>query len=135
QSRRIKITNEYRTAKTAILVATDVVARGMDFPGVTAVIQLGLPMDKESYIHRLGRTARADAEGRGILIVCSVEAWFPKYTLKAIKLIPQQPYLSSAPAVLSVAEKMDDEENAKCYRAWMGYYNGFMKALRWDKEE
>lgn len=135
QSRRIKITNEFRTAKTAILVATDVVARGMDFPGVTAIIQLGLPMDKESYIHRLGRTARADAEGRGILIVTSIESWFPKYTLKEIKLIPRQADLSSAAAVTSVAEKMDDEEKAKIYRAWLGYYNGFMKALRWDKEE
>lgn len=134
QSRRSKITNEFRTAKTAILVATDVVARGMDFPGVTAIIQLGLPMDKESYIHRLGRTARADAEGRGILIISSVESWFPKYTLKEIKLIPRQPDLSSASAVISVAERMDDEEKAKIYRAWLGYYNGFMKALRWDKE-
>lgn len=135
QSRRSKITNEFRTAKTAILVATDVVARGMDFPGVTAIIQLGLPMDKESYIHRLGRTARADAEGRGILIISSVESWFPKYTLKEIKLIPRQPDLSSASSVISVAERMDDDEKAKIYRAWLGYYNGFMKALRWDKEE
>lgn len=135
QSRRTKITDEYRKSRTAILVATDVVARGMDFPGVTAIIQVGLPMDKESYIHRLGRTARADADGRGILIVTALEAWFPRYTLKEIKLIAREPDLSSAPAVADVAARMDDEEKAKVYRAWLGYYNGFMKQLRWDKEE
>lgn len=135
QSRRTKITEEYRKSQKAILVATDVVARGMDFPGVTAVIQVGLPMDKESYIHRLGRTARADADGRGILIVTSLEAWFPKYTLKEIKLTPREADLSSTGDVLDLAAKMEDEEKAKIYRAWLGYYNSFMKQLRWDKEE
>ena len=63
QSKRTKISDAFRAAERAILVATDVVARGMDFPNVSTVFQVGLPTDKESYIHRLGRTARA---GRGV---------------------------------------------------------------------
>ncbi|KAH7233440.1 hypothetical protein BKA59DRAFT_504339 [Fusarium tricinctum] len=112
QNKRTKITNDYRTARSAILVATDVVARGMDFPGVTTVIQVGMPADKQSYIHRLGRTARADAEGRGILI----------YSLKEISFKP-------------LAEKMEDDSKTRIYQAWLGYYNSHMKSLKWDKEE
>ncbi|KAI1014398.1 hypothetical protein LB504_012165 [Fusarium proliferatum] len=135
QNKRTKITNDYRTARSAILVATDVVARGMDFPGVTTVIQVGMPADKQSYIHRLGRTARADAEGRGILIVCDAEGFFPKYSLKEINLIARDADLSPSQDVIEVAEKMEDDEKSRVYQAWLGYYNSHMKALRWDKEE
>ncbi|KAF5710956.1 RNA helicase [Fusarium mundagurra] len=135
QNKRTKITNDYRTARNAILVATDVVARGMDFPGVTTVIQVGMPADKQSYIHRLGRTARADAEGRGILIVSDAEGFFPKYSLKEINLLPREADLSPSSDVISVAEKMEDDEKSRVYQAWLGYYNSHMKSLRWDKEE
>ena len=133
QSKRTRITNEYRTARNAILVATDVVARGMDFPGVTTVIQVGLPADKQSYIHRLGRTARADADGRGILIVCEAESFFPTYTLKEIKFNPREADVSPFQDVIDHASKMEDEDKARVYQAWLGYYNSHMKALRWDK--
>ncbi|KAI8712370.1 hypothetical protein NCS52_01335000 [Fusarium sp. LHS14.1] len=123
QNKRTKITNEYRDSSSSILVATDVVARGMDFPGVTTVIQVGLPADKQSYIHRLGRTARADADGRGVLIVSAAEAWFPKWSLKEITLRPREPDLSLAGEVLSIAEKMEEDDKARIYQAWLGYYN------------
>ncbi|KAL2107859.1 hypothetical protein VUR80DRAFT_4670 [Thermomyces stellatus] len=135
QARRTRITDEYRGVRRAVLVATDVVARGMDFPGVTAVIQAGLPMDKESYVHRLGRTARAEADGRGVLIVTALESWYPRCALRELNLTPRPADLSSAPDVLALAERMEDEERAKIYRAWLGYYNSFMKQLGWDKEE
>ncbi|KAF5005861.1 hypothetical protein FDECE_7719 [Fusarium decemcellulare] len=135
QNKRTKITNEYRDARSAILVATDVVARGMDFPGVTTVIQVGIPADKQSYIHRLGRTARADADGRGHLIVSAAEAWFPKWSLKDIKLIPRSANLSSADEVTNIAERMEEESKAKIYQAWLGYYNNYLKNFKWDKEE
>ncbi|KAF9775790.1 hypothetical protein IL306_006075 [Fusarium sp. DS 682] len=135
QNKRTRITNDYRTAKSGILVATDVVARGMDFPGVTTVIQVGLPSDKQSYIHRLGRTARADADGRGILIVSDAESFFPKYSLKEINLIPRDADLSPTNDVIEVASKMEDDDKSRVYQAWLGYYNSHMKSLRWDKEE
>ncbi|GKU22492.1 unnamed protein product [Fusarium langsethiae] len=135
QNKRTRITNDYRTARSAILVATDVVARGMDFPGVTTVIQVGLPSDKQSYIHRLGRTARADADGRGILIVSEAEGFFPKYTLKEINFQPREADLSPTRDVIDQASKMEDETKSRVYQAWLGYYNSHMKSLRWDKEE
>jgi ATP-dependent RNA helicase MSS116, mitochondrial len=135
QNRRTKITNDFRDAKTAILVATDVVARGMDFPGVTTVLQVGIPLDKESYIHRLGRTARAGAEGRGIFIVTEEESFFSTWTLKEISFVPHAADLSSSGQVMGIAEKMEDEQKAKIYKAWLGYYKTHMKALKWDKED
>lgn len=135
QGKRTKVTNDYRDARSAILVATDVVARGMDFPGVSTVFQVGIPSDKQSYIHRLGRTARANAEGRGIFIVCEAEAWFPKWTLKEITFIPHDANLSSTAEVHRALEAMDETEKAQVYKAWLGYYNNHLKGLKWDKEE
>ena len=135
QNKRTKVTNDYRDAAAAVLVATDVVARGMDFPGVTTVVQVGIPSDKQSYIHRLGRTARADADGRGIFIVCEAEAWFPKYSLREIAFVPQDADVSSSAEVHALVEAMDETERAQIYKAWIGYYNNHLKSLRWDKEE
>lgn len=135
QNKRIKVTNDYRDANSAILVATDVVARGMDFPGVGTVLQVGMPADKQSYIHRLGRTARANADGRGIFIISAVESYFPKWTLKEISFIPREANMSSHQDVQTIAAKMDEQEKARIYQAWLGYYNNYMKPLKWDKEE
>lgn len=135
QNKRTKTTNDYRDAATALLVATDVIARGMDFPGVTTVFQVGIPADKQSYIHRLGRTARADADGRGTFIVTEAEAFFPKWTLKEINFIPEDADVSSAQLVYDIVAKMPEDERGQVYKAWLGYYNNHLKGLRWDKEE
>lgn len=135
QNKRTKVTNDFRDSASSILVATDVVARGMDFPGVTTVFQVGIPADKQSYIHRLGRTARADADGRGIFIVSEEEAWFPRWTLKDITFIPQEADLSASEQVDDIVAKMEDEDRAKIYQAWLGYYNNHLKALKWDKAD
>ncbi|KAK3185602.1 hypothetical protein K4F52_005702 [Lecanicillium sp. MT-2017a] len=135
QNKRTKVTNDYRDASSAILTATDVVARGMDFPGVTTVFQIGIPSEKQSYIHRLGRTARADAEGRGIFLIAEPEAFFPRWTLKEITFTPHDADVSAAEEVQRIAAAMEEDERAQIYQAWLGYYNNHLKGLRWDKEE
>lgn len=131
QSRRTKNTDEYRKAKTAILVATDVVARGLDFPGVTTVFQVGLPADKEAYIHRLGRTARAGAEGRGTLVLAAAEAPFAKSTLKMVDFEDTPVDLSAHADVMRAVRAVDQDKKEKAYRAWLGYYKAHLKTLRW----
>lgn len=74
QSARTKAADAFRTAKSAVLLSSDVTARGMDFPNVTHVIQMGLPSTREQYVHRIGRTARAGKEGEGWLILNPLEA-------------------------------------------------------------
>ncbi|EHK98557.1 putative ATP-dependent RNA helicase, mitochondrial [Glarea lozoyensis 74030] len=120
-------------AKNGILVATDVVARGMDFPGVTNVFQVGIPSDKESYIHRLGRTGRAGAEGRGTFIVAKCEEFFPRHILKEITFETTEADLSAKTEVVQITEKMDNQ--SRTYQAWLGYYKGHMKPMGFDSEE
>ncbi|KAI1080900.1 DEAD-domain-containing protein [Whalleya microplaca] len=130
QNKRTKITQEFRTSQSAILVATDVIARGMDFPSVTNVFQVGIPSDKESYIHRLGRTARAGADGRGTFIVTAHETFFPRWKLKDIAFEEAPADLSAARDVARITGSMDS--GARTYQGWLGYYKGFLKPLGWD---
>lgn len=73
QAQRTRASDDFRFCQSGILFSSDVTARGMDFPNVTHVIQVGLPRDRDSYIHRLGRTGRAGKEGEGWLILTPFE--------------------------------------------------------------
>lgn len=73
QEQRTRAADYFKRSKSAILFSSDVTARGMDFPNVTHVIQVGVPSNRETYIHRIGRTARAGKEGQGWLILTDME--------------------------------------------------------------
>ena len=66
QPQRERALGEFRSAKTPILIATDVAARGIDIPGVSHVLNYELPNVPEQYVHRIGRTARAGKDGIAI---------------------------------------------------------------------
>lgn len=69
QTARLDITTKFSATKNSCLLATDVVARGLDFPAVDWVIQLDCPEDADTYIHRVGRTARYERDGRAVLFL------------------------------------------------------------------
>jgi ATP-dependent RNA helicase DeaD len=69
QEARERVLGRFRAGGLPVLVGTDVAARGIDVPGVTHVFNLGLPMTAESYTHRVGRTARAGAEGEAWTVI------------------------------------------------------------------
>ncbi|CAI6082583.1 unnamed protein product [Clonostachys chloroleuca] len=69
QLARLEITSRFTSAKHSCLFATDVVARGIDFPAVDWVIQVDCPEDSDTYIHRVGRTARYQSNGRAVLFL------------------------------------------------------------------
>ncbi|KAF7549071.1 hypothetical protein G7046_g8455 [Stylonectria norvegica] len=69
QLARLEITSRFTAAKQSCLFATDVVARGIDFPAVDWVIQADCPEDADTYIHRVGRTARFERNGRAVLLL------------------------------------------------------------------
>nr|ASF90253.1 hypothetical protein SPAR04937 [Bartheletia paradoxa] len=73
QMKRLDIFTKFSSSKTAFLFATDIAARGLDFPAVDWVIQLDAPEDAETYIHRVGRTARYEAKGQSLLFLCPSE--------------------------------------------------------------
>ena len=69
QQERDEVMYLFRSAQTDILVATDIVARGIDIDDITLVINFDVPHDAEDYVHRIGRTARAGAGGSAITLV------------------------------------------------------------------
>ena len=69
QNERTRNSQRFRNVESAILLSSDVTARGMDFPNVSHVIQIGLPRSADDYVHRLGRTGRAGKSGEGWLLL------------------------------------------------------------------
>ena len=69
QGGRLDIMTKFAQAQHAVLFATDIAARGLDFPAVDWVIQLDCPEDSDTYIHRVGRTARYERDGRAVLFL------------------------------------------------------------------
>ncbi len=69
QRERDRVMNAFRRGKNRIMVATDIAARGLDIPQIKHVINYELPQCTEDYIHRIGRTARAGAEGNALCLV------------------------------------------------------------------
>ena len=73
QNARQKALESFRNNEIQVLVATDVAARGIDIDGVTHVINYDLPIEPEAYVHRIGRTGRAGAEGIAVSFCSSEE--------------------------------------------------------------
>lgn len=69
QKERESVLAEFRSKKTRVLVATDVLSRGIDIKDINLVINYDVPGDAEDYVHRVGRTARADTEGVALTLV------------------------------------------------------------------
>ena len=81
QKKRLRLLEEFKAGQLPILVATDVASRGIHVEGVTHVINFDLPQDAEDYVHRIGRTGRAGAEGKAISLACEEYV----YSLDAIE--------------------------------------------------
>ncbi len=70
QNKRMRVLASFKDGSLPVLAATDVASRGLHIDGVTHVINYDLPQDPEDYVHRIGRTARAGAEGKAISLAC-----------------------------------------------------------------
>ncbi|KAJ7669430.1 P-loop containing nucleoside triphosphate hydrolase protein [Mycena polygramma] len=90
QDKRTQVSDAFRNARggATVLVTSDVSARGVDYPGVTRVIQVGIPGGREQYIHRVGRTGRAGTAGRGDLVLLPWEIGFVTWQLTDVPLKP-----------------------------------------------
>ncbi|WP_099593436.1 DEAD/DEAH box helicase [Paramylibacter kogurei] len=85
QGQRQRALDDFRKGKTFVLIATDIAARGIDIPGIELVVNFDLPNVPEAYVHRIGRTARAGAEGRAIAFCAPDEQKQLADILKVIK--------------------------------------------------
>ncbi|KAI3956407.1 hypothetical protein MKX01_016820 [Papaver californicum] len=126
QSYRTRVSDEFRKSSGLILVTSDVSARGVDYPDVTLVIQVGLPSDKQQYIHRLGRTGRKGKQGEGILLLAPWEEFFLS-NLRDLSLTKASVPLVDADSKKKVEQavsRIDMKSKEAAYQAWLGYYNG-----------
>lgn len=73
QMKRVEVYNDFLRKNTAVLFATDIAARGLDFPAVNWVLQFDCPEDADTYIHRVGRTARYKDGGEALLLLLPSE--------------------------------------------------------------
>ena len=86
QGQRERVLADFRSGKIRTLIATDIAARGIDVEGISHVINYDLPNIPESYVHRIGRTARAGAEGIAISLCSGDEVAFLRDIEKLIKM-------------------------------------------------
>jgi ATP-dependent RNA helicase DeaD len=70
QTTRDRVMRGFRSGQISVLVATDVVGRGIDVEGISHVINYDMPDDAENYVHRIGRTGRMGKDGVAYLFVC-----------------------------------------------------------------
>ncbi|KAL8235870.1 hypothetical protein R6Q59_016951 [Mikania micrantha] len=136
QSYRTQVSDEFRKSKGLILVTSDVSARGVDYPDVTLVIQIGLPSDKAQYIHRLGRTGRKGKEGEGILLLAPWEQYFLS-TLEDLPISKADlPHIDpeTKKKVARALSHVDVKIKEMAYQAWLGYYNSNKTVAR-DKSK
>ncbi|CAE6444470.1 unnamed protein product, partial [Rhizoctonia solani] len=115
QDARTRTSDRFRrdTSGASVLVTSDVSARGVDYPGVTRVIQVGIPSSSDQYIHRVGRTGRAGTEGRGDLVLLPWEIGFVTWQLTHVPMKPTTVKQVEA-EVLALAAK-HDEDPSKFY--------------------
>ncbi|KAK8217488.1 hypothetical protein M8818_001246 [Zalaria obscura] len=142
QAQRTRAADDFRRCESGILLSSDVTARGMDFPNVTHVIQMGLPGNRETYIHRIGRTARAGKEGEGWLILSQPETHEMRYRLKQLPIqrdasletatvdMSQEAQIPAAAArvlgmVANAIRMVPAKEKSEAYRSLLGVYAWF----------
>jgi ATP-dependent RNA helicase RhlE len=102
QSARLEALKQFRSGKVRVLVATDIASRGLDVDGITHVINYELPSEPESYVHRIGRTARAGAIGIAMSLCDAGETGYlrdiEKVTDRSVTVMTDHPFHSEAVA-------------------------------------
>ncbi|MDD2717806.1 MAG: DEAD/DEAH box helicase [Candidatus Wallbacteria bacterium] len=99
QGARTKAMQDFKAGKTRVLVATDIAARGIDIDDISHVINYELPNEAESYVHRIGRTARAGAAGTAFSFCCAEEGDYLREIERLIRQkleVMEHPFQSEA---------------------------------------
>ena len=120
QAARTRALAEFKTGKVAVLVATDIAARGIDIDQLPQVVNFELPNVPEDYVHRIGRTGRAGAAGSAISLVDASEIKYLKAIERIIKKqIPQLPAPTGWTASPASSHGADDDARAAGFRDGM----------------
>jgi ATP-dependent RNA helicase RhlE len=112
QNNRFETVKKFYSGEYTILIATDIVARGIDIADVSHVINVDVPTEPENYMHRIGRTGRADKKGSSIIFVAPKEEQF----LQGIETLMQQKVVALAwPDEVEISTLLIEEEIERPY--------------------
>lgn len=115
QNARTKAISDFKSGKIKVLVATDIAARGIDIDNISHVINFELPNEPESYVHRIGRTARAGTEGTAFSFCCAEERSYlndiEKLTRQKIEVINHPLHSEAAKNAVGSAAKPAPKSN------------------------
>ena len=120
QKERDEVMLDFRNNKVDILVATDIVSRGIDVDDIPLVINYDVPRDAEDYVHRIGRTARAENKGEAITLVSPEDKHFfnkiERFLQKSIERLPLPASLGAAPDSSVCSLAADEPKRSSKYR-------------------
>ena len=120
QKERDEVMLDFRNGKVDVLVATDIVSRGIDVDDVPLVINYDVPRDAEDYVHRIGRTARAENKGEAITLVSPEDKRFfnkiERFLQKVIDRVPLPAELGAAPDSSVCSLAADDRKQSSKHR-------------------
>eukprot|EP00668_Euglena_longa_P018252 GGOE01022796.1.p1 GENE.GGOE01022796.1~~GGOE01022796.1.p1 ORF type:complete len:594 (+),score=157.47 GGOE01022796.1:27-1784(+) len=129
---RTKVSDQFMKLRNVVMFSSDVSARGMDYPGVTCVIQVGIPPSEDTYVHRLGRTGRGkNTAGRGVLLLADFEvAMLQRLEPCGLKQVqPPESREGDEALVKSAVGKLGrrPQELEEVYLSWLGFYKTMVR--------
>ncbi|XP_028260459.1 probable ATP-dependent RNA helicase DDX10 [Parambassis ranga] len=126
QMKRVEVYNDFLKKHNAVLFATDIAARGLDFPAVNWVLQFDCPEDADTYIHRVGRTARYKEGGEALLLLLPSEEKGMLHQLQE-KKVPINKIQVNPEKLQTVQQKLDSflaqekEQKERAQRCFISY--------------
>jgi len=145
ESKRRHYAEIFRRLQSVVVFASDLAARGMDFPDVTLVVQVGAPKTRELYTHRLGRTARAGKSGAGILYLADYEEpLLESDVLRGLPFedqsnddlyLPNPPYEADVDWALEMVKRFNGHTGKRVYHAWLANHLLFCEELQCSKDD
>ena len=137
QKERDEVMLDFRNGKVDVLVATDIVSRGIDVDDVPLVINYDVPRDAEDYVHRIGRTARAENKGEAITLVSPEDKRFfnkiERFLQKVIDRVPLPVELGAAPDS-SVCSLAADDHKPSSKRRKGGWHAGHNRKPKHNRQ-
>ncbi|SEA34583.1 Superfamily II DNA and RNA helicase [Xylanibacter ruminicola] len=128
QAERDEAMYRFKAGQTDVLVATDIVARGIDIDDIRLVINYDVPADSEDYVHRIGRTARADRDGEAITFVSDDDMYrfqsIEHFLGKEVEKLPLPEGLGEAPEYKKREKKPTSRRNGRWHSKGHGGHGG-----------
>ena len=128
QQERNEVMYRFKAGQTDVLVATDIVARGIDIDDIRMVINYDVPGDTEDYVHRIGRTARADRDGEAITFISEDDIYrfqsIEHFLGKEVEKLPLPEGLGEAPAYTKREKKPNTRRNGRWHSKGSGKGGG-----------